>query len=245
MKKNKKSKPTKKEKIFFIITLISVIVAVGAIVHAQTGQSHPAIEITYSDIPCSNICNDDDKDGDTSSTNELQSLSSVLSKGNSAGSYSINMNNKNINNVDNLYFYDADGNGYKWKIYERDSGYANAGNLNLEYANAGGCTIDKSDGKMKCTGGFDADGKGITNPGKLLQNMDCVYVKTDNGGSSTDHIAECPSGYYIQWAGCRAGKSIDLSTCDAVYTSDGRCYKWRCYTGETNNFIEIQMQCCR
>jgi len=49
MKKIKKSKPTKREKIFFLITLISLIIAVGAIVHAQTGQGHP-----WSEIICSN-----------------------------------------------------------------------------------------------------------------------------------------------------------------------------------------------
>jgi len=44
----KKPKSTKREKIFFIITLISVIVAVGAIVHAQTAtQGHPISEIDF------------------------------------------------------------------------------------------------------------------------------------------------------------------------------------------------------
>jgi len=46
----KKSKSTKREKIFFLITLVSVIVAVGAIVHAGTAtQGHP-----WSEITCSN-----------------------------------------------------------------------------------------------------------------------------------------------------------------------------------------------
>jgi len=69
----KKSKATKREKAFFIITIIAVTIAIGAIVHAQTGQSHPWGEITCSGCldsssyfdksrigACSNICDDDD-----------------------------------------------------------------------------------------------------------------------------------------------------------------------------------------
>ena len=153
MKKIKKSKSTKREKIFFLITLISIIIAVGAIVHAGTGQSHPASEITYSNVPCSNICNDDDKDGDTSSTNELQTLSSVLNKGNTA-SKDIDMNRHSISNQDWLNFDDNDGDGTHWSLSERAStlyGFPK-GSLVLEYSWGNGCYIDDTNRAMHCTG---------------------------------------------------------------------------------------------
>ena len=47
MKKSKRINATKREKIFFFITLISVVITIGAIVHAQTGQNHPISEIDF------------------------------------------------------------------------------------------------------------------------------------------------------------------------------------------------------
>lgn len=72
--KSKKFKPTKREKAFFIITLIAVTIAIGAIVHAQTSsQGHDWSEITCNNCldsssyfsksgigDCSNICTDQD-----------------------------------------------------------------------------------------------------------------------------------------------------------------------------------------
>jgi len=70
MKKSKKIKATKKEKIFFLITLVSVIVAIGAIVHAQTGQGHDWGEIDFTGVgACSNICTDQDTDTHLSKEN--------------------------------------------------------------------------------------------------------------------------------------------------------------------------------
>ncbi|MBU0766147.1 MAG: tail fiber domain-containing protein, partial [Bacteroidetes bacterium] len=47
--------------------------------------------------------------GDNSSSNEIQNLSQVLAQGNSAGSYSINLNTNGITNVNNASFRATDG----------------------------------------------------------------------------------------------------------------------------------------
>ena len=225
MKKSKKSKSTKREKIFFIITLISVIVAVGAIVHAQTGQGHPWSEITCSGCldsssyfdkskigACSNICNDDDTDGDTSSSNELQTLSSVLSKGNSAGSYSINMNNKNINNIGGIYYHDANGDGKNFYIGE-DGNLGDADGKYTIYDNDWSpiLTLSQS-GKLKALDGFDANSKPIIN----MASSTFKLITTEDGNTLSD--SDCGWGYVLATSVCTG----DCSSDDAVV---GLCVK--------------------
>ncbi len=81
-------------------------------------------------------------DADVSTTNELQNLSEVLSRGNSAGSYSINMNNQDIYSVDYLdieRLYANSGNTNSIQVRNNSSSYPTIwakanGNTNTIYA---------------------------------------------------------------------------------------------------------------
>jgi len=225
VKKIKKSKTTKREKIFFIVTLISVIIAIGAIVHAGTAtQGHPASEITYSNIPCSNICNDDDKDGDTSSSNELQTLSSVLSRGNSASGYQIDY-------LGGVGFSDTNNDGKRFGILEAPSfGDDFPGRLVVHNNNGDSVVGISQNGDLEISGKIKIDGTFAN-----LKIETSTYGGNDPDGSGVcsgsdpypEQVeASCNSGTLLVGGGCScpAPRTVSLT-----YPSvSGGSQKWVC-----------------
>lgn len=264
----KKPKPTQKS--FLITALIATLIAIGAIAYAQTGQGHPLGEIDFSqgtananldmsnnaikdvDWPNSDYPNNECSDygdgtdfflnsyGNCERANScLDCASRFLDVAGDTMSGDLDMNNNLVKDVNVMRLEDTHSDGYTWGISENSMG-------KLQFERSGTpdhCTISESN-KMTCDGGLDAGGSGITNPGKLFRNMDCVNVHEANDGNTNVETASCPNGYYVVWPSVNAGSSIKQSVCN-TFVTDGFCTEWKVYTGGSDNLIIIDLLCCK
>ncbi len=160
---------------------------------------------------------------DASTTNELQNLSEVLSRGNSAGSYDIQMNNRNIYSVDYISV---------------DRLYANTGNHNA-------LNVRNNSSSYPTIWAMANDNTNTIYAENNTSGYPTIYAR--NNGSSNCLVARNNSNNYPAiWAKQDGGSSayaINASRTDGSWSNDWGIFSWNniyaynIYTNSSKSFV--------